>query len=91
MSEYEYQDVDRGRNGEWQLPKGTMRERIAKDYRDAGYWEPNLAEYSARLLGLPFKSSLAQTSSVFLGTQSMLALGLLRADLIRSLLTFFCG
>ena len=31
ISEYEYQDVDRERNGEWQLPKGTMRERIAKD------------------------------------------------------------
>jgi hypothetical protein len=37
LPEYEYQDVDRGRNGEWQLPKGTMRERVMKDYRDAGY------------------------------------------------------
>src|SRR5580698_4359599 len=73
------------------LPKGTMRERMVKDCRDAGYWVPNSSEYRARLLVFPLKSSLAQTSSVFLGAQGMLALGLRRSDLIRSLLTFFCG
>jgi hypothetical protein len=55
LPEYEYQDVDQGRNGEWQLPKRTMRERMAKDYRDAGYWELNSSECRARLLGIPLQ------------------------------------
>ncbi len=65
---------DQGWDGEWKLPKGTMREGIAKYYRDASSWEPQLTEYGARLLGIPFKSSLTRTSSVYLGAQSILAL-----------------
>ena len=67
---------ERGRNEEWQLPKDTMRECLAKESRDAGFWESNSSEYRARLLGIPFKSSLAQTSSVLSGAQSMLVFGL---------------
>jgi len=71
-SKHDCKDVDWGRYGQRQAPKGTMRECRGIDYRDARCGEPNSSEYRAGMLRIFFKSSAwLLTSARFFGAQKM--------------------